>query len=183
MVANGGIPTRPETGRLKIDIERMDSSLVRIDARDGQLRGQWRLNDRRLSLRHLAWGSKGGANGQLGAALQAEHDDASSRACASVLALFDGSSLRAVPAPANVELGGYGGDISFVGARFAVSCPRSRCVGLWSSDAAWLGRVELEEACALTGGPAGVLFVGGRTQAVASRTPAERLARIFHRPP
>jgi hypothetical protein len=104
MVANGGISTRPETGRVKLNIEHMDSSLVCIDTRDGQVRGQWRLDDRRLSLRHLAWGSKGGAGGRLGVALQAEHDDARSKAHAPVLALFDGSLLRVVPAPASVEL-------------------------------------------------------------------------------
>jgi hypothetical protein len=176
MVANGGIPTRPETGRLKLNIEHMDSSLVRIDARDGQIRGQWRLNDPRLSLRHLAWESRDGARGRLAVALQAEHGNARSKARAPVLAMFDGSSLQVVPASASVELEGYGGDIAFTAGTFAVSCPRSQCVALWRSDGTWLGRIELEEACALTCGIAGELLVGGRFQAAAWRTQAEALA-------
>ena len=56
LVANGGVPTAPETGRSKRDLHRMDSSLVRLDATTGRLMGQWRLQDPRLSLRHLAWG-------------------------------------------------------------------------------------------------------------------------------
>ena len=41
LVANGGIPTQPETGRAKRDLERMDPSLVRLDPADGRLLGQW----------------------------------------------------------------------------------------------------------------------------------------------
>ncbi|WP_036236917.1 DUF1513 domain-containing protein, partial [Methylibium sp. T29-B] len=78
-VANGGVPTRPETGRQKLNLDRMDSSLVRLDARSGALRGQWRLDDRRLSLRHMAWRDTPAAGARtqrvLGIALQAEHDD------------------------------------------------------------------------------------------------------------
>lgn len=55
LVANGGVPTRLETGRAKLDLAGMDSSLVRLDAATGRLLGQWRLTDQRLSLRHLAW--------------------------------------------------------------------------------------------------------------------------------
>lgn len=40
LVANGGVPTRPETGRAKLDLDGMDSSLVRLDAATGALQGQ-----------------------------------------------------------------------------------------------------------------------------------------------
>ena len=43
IVANGGVPTAPETGRVKRDLDRMDSSLVRLDAHTGRLLGQWRV--------------------------------------------------------------------------------------------------------------------------------------------
>ncbi len=131
IVANGGVPTRPETGRAKRDLERMDSSLVCLDAGTGAPIGQWRLNDRRLSLRHLAWG-KGASGPILGVALQAEHDDRDVRSSAPVLALFDGRSLRSVAAP--MPLAGYGGDIAALGTTFAVSCPRARGVALHGSD-------------------------------------------------
>jgi hypothetical protein len=97
VVANGGIPALPETGRLKIHMNRMDASLVRLDTRNGALLGQWRLADKRLSLRHMAWGLAPAAGGPraLGIALQAEHDDIAAKiAAAPVLALFDGQKLR-----------------------------------------------------------------------------------------
>ncbi|MFM2406635.1 MAG: hypothetical protein RL223_4515 [Pseudomonadota bacterium] len=53
-VANGGITTLPETGRRKLALGTMDSSIVRLDGHDGRLLAQWRLDDPRLSLRHLA---------------------------------------------------------------------------------------------------------------------------------
>ncbi len=97
IVANGGVPTAPETGRVKRALDTMDSSIVRLHGGTGETLGQWRLQDRRLSLRHLAWNP--GAD-VLGIALQAEHDGMDARAAAPVLALFDGKVLRtADPAP------------------------------------------------------------------------------------
>lgn len=163
IVANGGVPTRPETGRAKVDLDRMDSSLVRIDVATGEMLGQWRLDDRRLSLRHLAW------NGDLlGIALQAEHDAAYDKTAAPVLALFDGDTLRPVAAPQ--PLAGYGGDIvatrAPVCSGFAVSCPRAQGIALFAADAGWQGWMPLDEACALAAAPNQV-WVGGRLQMLA----------------
>lgn len=172
IVANGGVPTRPETGRVKRDLERMDSSLVRLDARDGALAGQWRLADPRLSLRHLAWDRDAAA---LGIALQAEHDDPDAKACAPVLAMFDGESLRAA-APAPVPLAGYGGDIAALASMFAVSCPRAQGVAVHAADGAWRGLIPLAEACALACTSA-EMWAGGRNAArswSAERVPSMR---------
>jgi len=174
MVANGGIPALPETGRLKIHMERMDASLVRLDARTGTLRGQWRLADKRLSLRHLAWGAPiaGSTQGQrqLGIALQAEHDDAAAKAAAPVLAVFDGQRLQTHAAGAGQALSGYGGDIAHTAGGFAVSCPRANGVALWRDDGQWAGFLPLQEACALAadappGGEA-KLWAAGRLAAL-----------------
>lgn len=166
IVANGGIPTRPETGRVKRDLARMDSSLVRLDARSGEPLGQWRLNDRRLSLRHLAWGA-GEAGPVLGIALQAEHDDPEARASAPALAVFDGGSLRTVVAP--VPVAGYGGDIAATGRTFAVSCPRARGVALYDVNGGWRGLIALEDACALAS-VHGRIWAGGRHAAITWNT-------------
>jgi hypothetical protein len=53
IVANGGVPRTAEDK--KFDLHRMEPSLVRLDAGSGKLLRQWRLDDPRLSLRHLAW--------------------------------------------------------------------------------------------------------------------------------
>lgn len=173
IVANGGIATRPESGRRKLAQTTMDPSLVRLDARSGDALGQWRLDDPRLSIRHLAWG-RGAAPGVLGIALQAEHDDATQRAAAPVLALFDGAALRAAePGRADAAtqpLAGYGGDIAALDDGFAVSCPRAAGggVGRWTADGRWRGFVALPEACALASAdaPGKGLWSGGREQAL-----------------
>jgi hypothetical protein len=113
----------------------MDSSIVRLQpAAQGALDGQWRLTDTRLSLRHLCWGPQVAwqpARRWLGIALQAEHDDPSTRAQAPVLALFDGQQLQVQPLPAGTALAGYGGDIGCDGQHFAVSCPRADQLTWW----------------------------------------------------
>ncbi len=158
IVANGGVPTQPETGRMKLNMQRMDSSIVRIDGKNGELLGQWRLDDPRLSLRHLAWNGE-----QLGIALQAEHDDAETKANAPLLALFDGISLRAVAAP--TPLAGYGGNIAAIGAGFAVSCPRAEGVAIYGANGRWQEMIPLQDAYQLASAGAW-LWAGGHTQAL-----------------
>jgi uncharacterized protein len=152
-VANGGIPTQPETGRIKRDLHRMDSSLVCLDPVSGELRGQWRLPDPRLSLRHMARLD----GGLMGFALQAEHDDPAARSAAPVLAVFNGKKLWAEPLPEGLSLQGYGGDIAAwpvdgKGEGFLISAPRAHCVVHWQADGSWQTWARLEQACALIGG-------------------------------
>lgn len=159
LVANGGVPTRPESGRAKLTLERMDPSLVRLDASTGALLGQWRLADSRLSIRHLVRDTMG----LVGIALQAEHDDAQVKAAAPVLAVFDGARLRALDAP--LSLAGYGGDIAATASGFRVSAPRAGGVARWTRDGQWAGFTPLAEACSLASAANGGVWVGGRAQA------------------
>ena len=160
LVANGGVPTLPETGRAKHDLDRMDASLVRLDGRSGALLGQWRLADARLSIRHLVRD----AAGTVGIALQAEHDDAQAKANAPVLALFDGQALRTAELPQ--ALAGYGGDIAATADGFAIGVPRAGGVAHWRRDGQWVGFTPLAEACALAAVDGGI-WVGGRDQVMA----------------
>ncbi len=164
LVANGGIATQAESGRRKLVQQGMDPSLVRIDAGSGELLGQWRLPDSRLSIRHLAW-NPGAATPQVGIALQAEHDDAGTRAAAPLLALFDGRALRLAESR---PLAGYGGDVAALGAGFAVSAPRAGGIAAWDADGRWLGFVAQAEACALASDGDAGLWSGGRRQALHS---------------
>ncbi|MBN9203073.1 DUF1513 domain-containing protein [Methylibium petroleiphilum] len=185
-VANGGVPTRPETGRQKLDLGRMDSSLVRLDARSGELRGQWRLDDRRLSLRHMAWRDVpvAGARARrvLGIAMQAEHDDPAAKQAAPVLALFDGERLRtcAAAAEATTPLAGYGGDIAATADGWAVSCPRVNGVALYAPDGRARGVAPLPNACALAVVD-GVCWAAGQTEAMALHSAAGNDRRRLER--
>jgi uncharacterized protein len=149
LIANGGILTLPETGRTKLNLDGMDPSLVRLDAAGGQLRGQWRLPDSHLSIRHLARAE----NGRVGIALQAEHSKPDERANAPLFALFDGTALQVGDKQKGIELGGYGADVACLsnsaGAWFAVSCTRAGLVAWWDNSGRCQGVVPMREAGAL----------------------------------
>jgi len=149
VVANGGIPTLPETGRAKRALDRMDASLVALSPQTGALLGQWRLDDPWLSIRHLAWDP---VTRTVGIALQAEHPDKAARVAAPVLAVWDGQGLRA--ATAQPALAGYGGDIcARPGGGFVVSCPRADALALFGADAGWTNSLVHKTAYALASAP------------------------------
>lgn len=153
-VANGGIPRT--LSDKKIDLHRMDSALVRLDGQTGELRRRWVLDDRRLSLRHLAWSRLQKPTAQLdqhllGVAMQAEHELPSARAKAPVLAVLVGDELL-VP-EAGSDPAGYAGDIApaFSGG-FALSSNVSSVARVWHPGLPekLSPIVELPEAYALT---------------------------------
>lgn len=159
IVANGGVPTAPETGRVKRDLPTMDSSIVRLDGHTGRLLGQWRLQDQRLSLRHLAWAPD---DRTLGIALQAEHDHSTAKDAAPVLALFDGTALRVMPTPERIaqSIHGYGGSMAATPAGWAVSCPRANGIATYTPQGEWRGLVPLPDVCPLAV-HGGALWAGG----------------------
>lgn len=145
-VANGGILRLPD-GR-KTALDRMAPSLVRIDPRDGRVLDEQRLPDARLSIRHLAWSRH--APAMLGVALQAEHDTASQRRDAPLLAVHDGERLRLPTHDAQGD--GYAGDISAGPAGGFVLSGQKAGRGLWwqpQAAAALVRIAELKEPCAL----------------------------------
>lgn len=161
VVANGGVPTRPESGRVKDTVAALDSSIVRLDAATGARLGQWRLADPMLSLRHLAW-----CGPLLGVALQSEHADASERARAPLLAVFDGERLTAHAA--EPPLAGYGGDICALPDGWAVSATRRAAVARYDTRGNLVGLQPLPEACALAVAD-GRPCIGGRDNVIGAR--------------
>jgi hypothetical protein len=150
VIANGGVP-RTASDK-KFDLHRMDSSLVKLDSKTGRLLQQWQLDDKRLSMRHLAW-SDSSVDGQryLGIAMQAEHDDPLKRAAAPILAVLDGEVLS-LPTRANDGVG-YAGDITAANnGGFVLSSNQAGLAQLWQASAPdkLTPVVELQEAYALT---------------------------------
>ena len=175
-VANGGIATTRETGRSKRNLHRMDASVACLHPISGELVGQWRLDDARLSLRHLAWVLRPDGQPVLGVALQAEHDAADERLAAPLLAVLDWSlaaegALKV--ASGQPPWGGYGGDVvalpccyarAACKAGFAVSATRGHAVLRFDSLGRYLGHTHWPSAGALAedgalraGGAGGVL--------------------------
>ncbi|MFG6449515.1 DUF1513 domain-containing protein [Roseateles sp. BYS180W] len=170
LVANGGIPTLPETGRSKLWVHEMASSLVALHPQHGALLGQWQLSERYLSLRHLAWNPH---SQLLGVALQAEHPDPQARATAPVLAVWNGRELRT--APPHTPLQGYGGDIcALPDGGFLVSCPRAHALARFSATGTLTHTHELKAACALFSDATGWACAGAALASTAPhRTSAE----------
>lgn len=154
LLALGGI-RRTADGR-KVELDRMQSALVRLHRDSGALLGRWQLDDPRLSLRHLAWSGQGHYR-RLGIALQAEHDDPAERAAAPLLALWDGQWLQLQRATAGHA--GYAGDIAPAGGGFALSAQKAGRGVLWSPDRQ--GEfARITEPCALASAADAVWLAG-----------------------
>lgn len=157
LVANGGVP-RTIPGDRKHDLERMSSSLVRLDGRSGRLLDRWHLDDPRLSLRHLAWShDPAGGDACLGIALQAEHADPAARAAAPLLAVLERETLS-IPTRANDGIG-YAGDIAAAAGGFVLSSNQAGLAQFWHPGAPdrLVPVVKLKESYALASwsGPQG----------------------------
>lgn len=149
VVANGGVLRAP--GDRKVELHRMDSSLAHIRPESGERLGHWRLGDRRLGLRHMAWNTPvEGVAPLLGIVMQNEHEDAMQRRQSPLLALWDGKQLQV---PAEQGLGdGYAGDIAPTrDGGFLISSQRAGVVVQWSPQQPGSTRVvaQLKESGAL----------------------------------
>jgi len=140
-VANGGILTLPETGRIKRNLDRMTPSLVLLDAANGTKLAEFTLSDRRAGIRHLALA----ADGTLGAALQIEGE-----AEQPLLAVLRAGGLRLADSPATHEpLARYGAGLAACGDRFAVACTHGHCVAVWDVAGRFIGRVAMRSPSGL----------------------------------
>ncbi|MFM2346450.1 MAG: hypothetical protein RL654_1203 [Pseudomonadota bacterium] len=159
-VANGGIASRPESGRARLIDAPMDASVALFALQDASdtlpaaPERRWTLDDPWLSLRHLAWHAP---SATLGIAMQAEHPQPTERRAAPVLALLDTPAPSTGPADAarlrvvraEADLAGYGGDIVATAAGFGVSSPKTGRIAHWQADGQWLGSQSLAQGCAL----------------------------------
>lgn len=153
LVAHGGI--RRDAEDRKLDLPRMASALLRLNSQTGAVLGQWKLDDPRLSIRHLAWS----ADGLLGVALQAEHEREADRSAAPALAIWDTTKFHPIPGAA-----GQSDDIAGVPGGGFVITQRARGEVWWWHPAAQQRLIEvarLEQAGALASG-SGVLIATAR---------------------
>lgn len=144
LVANGGVLTQPESGRVKLKRRAIDSSLVRMQLSTGEFINQWRLPDRQLSLRHLARHP----SGVIGVAMQAEHELNEQREHAPLLALLVNQQLHVAQLP--MAAAGYAGDIAATAQGFALSATRAGQLLQYKADGQFAGAQPLTQVCSLT---------------------------------
>lgn len=134
VVANGGLLTRPETGREVLNLDTMDSSVVLIDAASGKRVDAFRIPVPKASLRHLGVTDDGTV--VVGAQIQREavgHEDV----LPLVAALRAGEAPVVFDAPAVLAaMVDYVGSVA-VSSRSriaATSSPRGNLVLFWDLD-------------------------------------------------
>ena len=172
VVANGGILTRPDLPRIKLNLPTMAPSLCYIDRRDGKLLQELRLAPdlHRLSIRHLAVG----AGGAVAVAMQYEGPGG---ALVPLVALHRGRGGRGLcplaASPATWRaMKHYCGGVCFdsSGRTIAVSAPRGHVVFFWDADSgACLSSVRLADGCGVAPGGSADTFLasGGNGDVVA----------------
>lgn len=143
-VANGGIQTLPETGRVKLNRGRIETSLVYLDSRDGKLLGRYPVPSTQSSLRHLAIAS----NGKLAAALQFEGDR--KQPGTPLMVFHQGESaiqFAQAPQAAWDRMNHYAASIAYDPAsdRFALTCPLGNVMACWDSNGNYAGHIDMPE--------------------------------------
>ena len=147
-VANGGIQTLPETGRVKLNRGRIETSLVYLDSRDGRLLGRYPLPTTQTSLRHLAVAP----DGRLAAALQFEGDR---QQPGTPLMVFhhgeDALHFAEAPQEAWNRMQHYAASIAYDpdSKRFALSCPYGSVIACWEAGGDFAGLIEVPKVSGL----------------------------------
>src|SRR5262245_13931296 len=156
IVANGGIRTNPETGREKLDLDMMASSLTRIDLVHGTITESVALPKalQLLSLRHLAID----ATGAVWFGAQWEGDPGETPPI--VGRYRPGSSLSTLmlPEPLARVSQGYVGSVASdaQGDLVVTSCPKGGRIIVWEAQTGKIaGVAALEDGCGVAPAPTG----------------------------
>lgn len=145
VVANGGIKTFPETGRVKLNRGRIVSSLAYIDSRTGKLAGLYEVPVPQSSLRHLAVSPDGLVAGAM------QYEGSQNKAGQPLLVFHRGeSALQIADAPVQAwkTMSNYAASVAYdsVSGHFAISCPLGDTVALWNAQRAYEGLVKIPKA-------------------------------------
>ena len=163
VVANGGILTRPDLPRVKLNLPTMLPSLCLVDRFDGGLVREYRLAPHlnQLSIRHLAVGE----GDMVAVAMQYEGPAGD---LVPLAALYRDGGLLPLAASPGVwrAMKRYCGSVCFDedGRTIAVSAPRGNLVAFWDGGSgAYLSTARLTDGCGLAPGarPGEFLASGG----------------------
>ena len=147
VIANGGIKTHPATGRKKLNIESMQSSLVHIDPITGEMLGKTQLaNELRFnSIRHLALDSLGNVY------ISLQNQKPNKQEC--LLAIFNSDTKSIVPCEIPITVSGklnnYLGDICLDQSEqyFMATSPRGDQALIYDSSGQFLDAVTISDVC------------------------------------
>ena len=172
-VANGGIRTHPDTGRAKLNLDAMVSSLSVLDTVDGRLVRSASFGEplRRLSIRHLD------IDRDFRIVVAMQHEG-SRRDRVPLVAFERDAGLVPEYAPADVSrrMRQYAGSVSFdaSGRYVAVTHPHEGIVSLWTARSVrCFALIELMDTCGIACGADTGVFIatgaGGRIVRIDAR--------------
>jgi len=164
VVANGGILTHPDSGRKKLNLATMESSLIYLELKSGKLIYARKLSDRlkQMSIRHISISR----NDQIALAMQYQGP----RRHLFPLVGFQKNSediiLCSAPEKIIYRMKNYCGSVTFdsSGKLIAVSSPRGGIITFWSTtDKSFLSFIEVQDGCGVAQGiaPASFLITNG----------------------
>lgn len=167
-VANGGIRTHPDSGRVKLNIGSMRPSLAYIDTADGKLTGEVYFDNSRmqkLSIRHMALLP----GGRIAVGCQDQINDGVRLPLVHIHDGGDGTPFKAISVPEEMlaRFNGYCGSVVAAPDSnvLAVSSPVGGIIGFWSiSHQNWRGHIDLADGCGLAMSREGVVASSGSGQ-------------------
>lgn len=190
-VANGGILTRPATGREKLNLDTMRSNLTFIDTETQSRVETQELPVQKGSIRHLA----ALADGTIAAGLQIQREASGASESAPIAAVFrrgQAPMLLDKPVEVGEAMRGYVGSVAISPrSRLAgFTSPRGNLAAFWHVDTGdFAGYHRLADVCGLSVSPDGDLFVlSSSTGAIRfldafTLAEQERARRTFHNLP
>ena len=148
--ANGGIATRPDLPRVKLNLPTMAPSLAYLDRRDGRLLEEVRLAPElhQLSIRHLAVG----AGDRVAIAMQYEGPFGDTVPLVALHRRGRKPLLLDAPNAVLRRMKQYCGSAAFdrTGRVLAVSAPRGNRLAFWDAEEGqFLSSVELADGCGI----------------------------------
>ena len=161
VVANGGILTRPETGRKPLNLATMTSCLSYVDANTGLLSDEYRVAEPKSSIRHLDVA----ADGTVAFAIQLQREVTSHDQTVPLAGVHrpgEGLTLFDQPIPVIDRLQDYVGSVAICNdSRVAgFASPRGNLAVFWNiDDGRLIGYHRLRDVCGIAVSPLRRAFV------------------------
>lgn len=151
VIANGGILTRPDSGRKKLNLETMQSSLTYINVENGDLIEQAKVAEPKASIRHLDVAQ----DGTVAFAIQMQRQAASHQKLVALAGQHKlGKPIQLFDEPAMLihQMNDYMGSVSINSATRTAgfTSPRGNIAAFWKLDSGeYLGHHALTDVCGI----------------------------------
>ncbi len=158
-VANGGILTRPETGREKLNLNEMRPNLTCL-SEDGEQIAQWDLPPdlHHNSLRHIAAAS----DGTIACAFQWQGDIYDAPPLLALCSTDSGLRFASMPDSAMRNMAGYAGSVAVLGDnRIALSSPVGGVAQIFDSAGRFESEMKQADLCGVAATATGGLATDG----------------------